>query len=179
MGLPVKPVAPPPAARQMLADDSFLLDAGTLLGFVYSERLRLTASGPHPDDVDRLVGRLRLPYSSDMPDLNIRLALLLHLANRLGWLRRDGEAVQLTQNAVTAFLDKTRAEQRRALFDAWRTSPEWNDLCRTPELECVETGTWHNDPLQTRETVLRLFGQLQPGAWYAQAMCSCDSRGRA
>src|SRR5690606_39732442 len=83
--------------------------------------------------------------------------------------RRDGDAVQLTQNAVGAFLDKTRAEQRRTLFDAWRASPEGNDLCRTPELEGVEAGSWHNDPLQTREAVLRLFGHLQPGAWYSQA----------
>ena len=167
--LPVKPVAPPPASRMLSDPDSFLLDAGTLLGFVYSDRLRLTANGPHPDDVDRLIKRLLLPFGRNEPDLEARLALLLHLANRLGWLRRDGEAVQLTQNAVTAFLDKTRAEQRRALFDAWRASPEWNDLCRTPELACVEAGSWHNDPLQTREAVLRLFGHLQPGAWYSQA----------
>ncbi|MBW7883784.1 MAG: hypothetical protein H3C34_14335 [Caldilineaceae bacterium] len=168
-GLPVTPVAPPPAPRTLPADDSFLEDAGTLLGFLYTERLRLTAQGPHPEDVDRLVQRFQMPFNGDVPDLNVRLALLLHLANRLGWLRRDGDIVQLTQNAVRAFLDKTRAEQRRALFDAWRGSPEWNDLCRTPELECADTGNWTNDPLQTRETLLRLFGQLQPGAWYSQA----------
>ncbi|MCB9124300.1 MAG: hypothetical protein H6643_07260 [Caldilineaceae bacterium] len=167
--LPVKPVAPPPASRLLSDPDGFLLDAGTLLGFVYSDRLRLNASGPHPDDVDRLIKRLQLPFGRNEPELEVRLALLLHLANRLGWLRRDGDAVQLTQNAVAAFLDKTRAEQRRTLFDAWRASPEWNDLCRTPELECVEAGSWHNDPLQTREAVLRLFGHLQPGAWYSQA----------
>jgi hypothetical protein len=86
----------------------------------------------------------------------------------LGWLKREGEIVQLTGNRVRAFLDMTRAEQRRALFEAWRDSPEWNDLCRTPELECADTGTWRNDPLQTRNTLLRLLGQLQPGIWYAQ-----------
>ena len=42
--------------------------------------------------------------------------------------------MQLTGNRVRAFLDMTRAEQRRTLFDAWRNTPEWNDLCRTPEL---------------------------------------------
>lgn len=169
IGLPVKPTAPPPAARTLPADDAFLLDAGTLLGFVYNERLRITASGPHPEDIDRLVKRLQLPFTNGDADLNLRLALLLHLANRLGWLRREGDAVQLTQNPVTAFLDRTRAEQRRSLYDAWRTSPDWNDLCRTPELECVEAGLWQNAPLQTRENVLRLFGHLQPGAWYAQS----------
>ena len=117
-GLPIKPVAPPPTARQTLADDSFLEDAGTLLGFVHSERLRVTATGPHPDDIDRLVQRLRLPYSNDMPDLNIRLGLLLHLAARLNWFRREGDAIQLTNNSVRAFLDKTRPEQRQELFEA-------------------------------------------------------------
>lgn len=169
VGLPIRPVAPPPAARTLPADDTFLLDAGTLLGFIYNERVRLTAQGPHPEDIDRLVKRLQIPFGSGDADLSLRLALLLHLANRLGWLKRDGDTVQLTQNSVTAFLDKTRAEQRRALFDAWRNSTEWNDLCRTPELECVEAGLWHNDPRQTRETLLRLFSHLQPGIWYTES----------
>jgi hypothetical protein len=169
VGLPVKPVAPPPPARVLAADDALLLDAGSLLGFLYHERIRLTPHGPHPEDIERLVKRFQIPFGSSDVDLNLRLALLLHLANRLGWLKRGADGVQLTQNPVAAFLDKTRAEQRRALFDAWRTSPEWNDLCRTPELECVEAGAWHNDPLQTRETLLRLFSHLQPGAWYAQS----------
>jgi len=167
--LPIKPVAAPPTARMISDADSFLLDAGTLLGFVYSDRLRLIANDPHPEDIDRLIERLQLPFGRNEPDLEVRLALLLHLANRLGWLRRDGDTVQLTQNAVAAFLHKTRAEQRRLLFDAWRASPEWNDLCRTPDLECVEAGSWHNDPFQTREAVLRLFSHLQPGAWYSQS----------
>jgi len=167
-GLPLRPVAPPLAARQTLADDSFLEDAGSLLGFLHTERLRMTAEGPHPDDVDRLVQRFSVPFANETPDLTVRLALLLHLANRLGWLRREGDVVQLTGNRVRAFLDMTRAEQRRMLFDAWHQAPEWNDLCRTPELECADTGNWKNDPLQTRNTLLRLFGQLQPGVWYTQ-----------
>ena len=167
-GLPIKPVAPPSTARQTLADDSFLEDAGTLLGFVHSERLRVTAAGPHPEDVDRIVQRLRLPYSNDMPDLNRRLGLLLHVAARAGWFRREGEQIQLTSNRVRAFLDKSRPEQRRELFEAWQNSPDWNDLCQTPDFECTETGNWKNDPLQTRQTLLRLIGQLQPGVWYTQ-----------
>lgn len=167
-GLPIQPVAPPSAARQLPADDSFLDDAGALLGFVYSERLRITPSGPHPEDVDRFVQRLRLPYGSDTPELSERLALLLHVAARSGWFRREGDHVELTNNRVRSFLEKTRAEQRRLLFEAWRDSPEWNDLCRTPGLECTDTGNWKNDPKQTRQTLLRLIGQLQPGVWYTQ-----------
>jgi hypothetical protein len=113
---------------------------------------------------------MQVPYTTDDPELNVRLALLLHLANRLGWLRRGEEgAVQLTSNRVQAFLEKTRAEQRQALWEAWRNSPDWNDLCRTPGLECAETGTWRNDPLQARSSILKLFAKLQPGAWYSQS----------
>ena len=131
-GLPVKPVAPPPVARLILANDTFLEDAGTLLGLRLHRPPARHPAGPHPEDVDRLVQRLQMPFGAAMPNLEVRLALLLHLANRLHWLRRDGEAIQLTQNPVAAFLDKTRTEQRQALFEAWRSSPDWNDLCRTP-----------------------------------------------
>ena len=168
--LPVRPIPPPPQSRIILADDSFLEDIGTLLGFLHTDHFRMSPADAYREDTDKLVQRLQMPYSGDDPDLNARLALLLHLANRMGWLRRgeDG-AVQLTGNRVFHFLEKTRAEQRQALWDAWRESPEWNDLCRTPGLECAETGNWKNDPLQTRSSLLNLLSKLQPGAWYSQA----------
>lgn len=165
--LPAAPAAAPPPGRTMAADDSFIEDVGTLLGFLHTEQLRLTSSGPHPEDTDRLVQRLQLPFDDSMPDQSVRLALLLHLANRLGWLRRsDAGTIVLTGNRVRSFLEKTRAEQRQALFDAWRSSPEWNDLCRTPGLECLEPAAWKNDPLQTRDEILTLLSRLIPGAWY-------------
>lgn len=168
-GLGVRPIAPPPPARLLPADDSFLEDAGSLLGFLHTDKLRLTAEGPHPEDVERFVRRLQMTFT-DGADLNMRLALLLHTANRLGWLRRGEDGVvQLTGNRVRTFLERTRAEQRRMIWDAWRESPEWNDLCRTPELECARAGNWSNDPLQTRAAVLQMFAMLQPGAWYSQA----------
>lgn len=168
-GLVVRPILPPSPARLLPADDSFLEDMGALLGFLHTEKLRLTAHGPHPEDTERFVQRLQTPFA-DVPDLNVRLALMLHLANRLGWLRRgDDGCVHLTRNPVRTFLEWTRAEQRRALWDAWRLSQEWNDLCRTPGLECTETGNWKNDPLQTRATLLQILAKLPPGAWYSQS----------
>ena len=167
-GLPLHPLPPPPAARTLPADDSFLEDMGSLLGFLHTEKLRLTPQGPHPEDVDRFVQRLQLPFASDDPLMTTRLALMLHLTNRLGWLKREGEVVQLTSNRVRDFLEKPRPEQRLALWTAWRESPEWNDLCRTPGLECSDTGGWRNDPLQSRATLLTLFAKLQPGIWYSR-----------
>jgi len=176
--LPVQPAPPPHASRTMPADDSFLADMGALLGFLHTEGLRLDENGPHPADIERIVERLQMPFSSDDPLLNVRLALMLHLANRLGWLRRTESGtgpnkrsgvVHLTGNRVRTFLAASRIEQRTSLWNAWRESPDWNDLCRTPTLECAETGAWGNDPLQTRTTILQLIGRLQPGIWYSQA----------
>ncbi|MGL4651056.1 MAG: hypothetical protein ACRC1H_16725, partial [Caldilineaceae bacterium] len=137
--------------------------------YLTSDTLRLEAGGPNAEDIDRLVLRLQLPFDDTMPEQGVRLALLLHLANRLGWLRRaEGGAVALTGNRVREFLEKTRAEQRQALFQAWHSSQEWNDLCRTPGLECdMSTSASRNDPLQTRASVLAQLGRLQPGSWYS------------
>ena len=168
-GLPVLPTPPPQKSRTVTADDSFLEDAGTLLGFLRTDSLHLVAGGgTDPADTDRLVQRFQLPFDDTMPDQSVRLALLLHLAKRLGWLRLgEGNLVVLTGNSVRAFLEKTRAEERQALFEAWRDSPEWNDLCRTPGLECGSPAApWSNDPLQTRAALLSLFGRLQPNGWY-------------
>jgi hypothetical protein len=168
-GLAIRPVAPPAASRTLLADDSFLQDMGALLGFLQAEQLRLTPTGPHPEDIDRYVQRLQMPFTGDDPMFNTRLALLLHLANRLGFLRRsEQDTVKLTGNRVRAFLEQTRGEQRQTLWEAWRDSPEWNDLCRTPGLECTDTGGWKNDPCQTRATLLQLLAKLQPGVWYSR-----------
>jgi len=167
--LPLQPVPPPLASRILPADDSFLADMGTLLGFLHTERLRITPQGPDAEDIDHFVQRLQLPISEETPALHQRLALLLHVAKRLGWLRRsDDDVVQLTSNRVRLFLEKNRAEQRIALWDAWLNSTEWNDLCHTPSLECTETGAWQNDPLQSRQALVGLLGRLQPGFWYSQ-----------
>ena len=160
-------------------EDAFLEDAGTLLGFLHTEGLRLQEDGtPYAEDIDQLMMRLQStngyvsPFIAPVASASIeevRVALLLHLAKRLGWLRRaDDERVRLTGNRVYSFLEQPRPEQRFTLWEAWRTSQEWNDLERTPGLDC-SGGDWQNNPHQTREVVLQLLGQLQPGAWYSQA----------
>ena len=167
-GLPIIPLPPPSASRTIFADDSFVEDVGTFLGFILSEQLRLISTGPHPEDIDKLVQRLQVPFDETMPELSTRLGLLLHIANRVGWLRRSEQGtIALTGNRVRSFLELNRSEQRQILWNGWRESSEWNDLCRTPGLECADTGNWQNDPLQTRTTVLKMVGRLQPGNWYS------------
>jgi hypothetical protein len=62
--LPVRPVPPPSQSRLILADDSLLEDMGTFLGFLRVERLRLTSTGPHPEDIDLFV----LHYRRSRPE---------------------------------------------------------------------------------------------------------------
>ncbi len=166
--LPIQPIPTPPASRTLPTDDSFLEDIGTFLGFLRTDTLRINGDGPNTEDIDRLVPRLQLPFADNSPELDTRLALLLHLSNRLGWLRRgQGATVQWNSENVRIFLEKGRSEQRTALWDAWRNSSDWNDLCRTPSLECTNAGNWKNDPLQTRAAVLQILSRLYPGSWYS------------
>lgn len=176
--LAIQPSPTPQRSRMVAADDAFLEDAGSLLGFLHSDVLHLTPQGPNADDIDRLVTRLQFPFDSSMPDQETRLALLLHEANQLGWLRRTQEGViALTGNRVRDFLDKTRAEQRQALFDAWRSSTEWNDLLKVPGLEFAP-GSVRNDPLQNRLTLLNLLSRISPTAWYRISTLSAAVRDR-
>lgn len=93
------------------------------------------------------------------------LPLLLYLAGKLGWFRLDKGRLRLEMRAVRDWLDRTRQEQRRAFFLAWRDAPDWNDLCHVPGLRCVETG-WRNDPLLARRAVLNHLARCA-GGWHS------------
>ena len=95
--------------------------------------------------------------------------LALALVGDMDWLRSAGNAVRLNALPVHQWLLLSRAEQRRALMDAWRSSASWNDLCRTPALSCEETGSWSNDPVATRARLLPLLASLPGETWYATA----------
>ena len=62
-GLAVRPGCPAALRAVCLpADDSFLEDAGSLIGFLHTDTLRLTGEGrPNQEDLDRFMQRL---YSS-------------------------------------------------------------------------------------------------------------------
>ena len=93
--------------------------------------------------------------------------MALTLADDLGWLRPRGRRrLALHAASVRTWLEAPRDQQRRIVREAWQASQSWNDLCRTPSLACEDTGNWHNDPVATRERLVPLFAQLEPGAWY-------------
>jgi len=98
-----------------------------------------------------------------------RLALLRHLANTLGFVARQGETVHLEAEPVKRWLTATRAQQLKALQDAWRHDPDWNDLCRVPSLQCDQETLWQNDPVATRQALLALLAYCPLDSWWSMA----------
>ncbi len=98
-----------------------------------------------------------------------RLTLLLHLAGRMGFVSRQGEFLSLARAPVKRWLSASPACQVRALQEAWRDDPTWNDLCHVPSLVCdLETG-WHlrYDVVATRKAFLSLLAHCPQHAWWS------------
>jgi hypothetical protein len=165
-------LAAPPVAQ--LVADLLLHDACSLLCLVQAELGLLS----DPADLLSWQSKTLYEYSqlSLQPPADLisiagdgpgsPAALALALAADLGWLRARGRRLALVPGPVRAWLEATRANQRRRLLDAWAGALQWNDLCRTPALSCEQTGSWANDPVGTRQRLLPLLASLQPGAWY-------------
>jgi hypothetical protein len=98
-----------------------------------------------------------------------RLALLRHLAGKLGFVTRQGDMLRLEADPVKRWLAATRAQQLKALQEAWRTDPDWNDLCRVPSLQCDQETLWRNDPVATRHALLSLLSRCPLDAWWSAA----------
>ncbi len=67
---------------------------------------------------------------------------------------------------IRVFLEKTRAEILLQLLRAWVASTRWNDLQHVPHL-MVSGGAWPNDPLQTRQSFIRLIGTIPLNTWWS------------
>jgi hypothetical protein len=68
--------------------------------------------------------------------------------------------------ATREFLEKTRAEILLQLLRAWQETTSWNDLQHVPHL-MVSGEDWPNDPLQTRQSTIRLIGTIPPNTWWS------------
>jgi len=155
--LTLPPTDEPPICRP--ADDTLLDDACTLLAHIHNHPLRPAWS---PPDDATLTRRLRVPDP-------VRLAFLYHLVNRLGWLRSDRPDRLRLDPRTTEWLQADTPTQRSVLAGAWRDDPTWNDLWHVPGLQPEETGSWSNDPLQTRRALLGHFSRLLSTGWHRLA----------
>jgi hypothetical protein len=159
------PSAPAPTSFTD-AGDALVQDVTTLLAMVQVEGMRRRQGRWHSADLTALATRLTVRESAS-PDAagNSRLALLLHLTERFGWMQEDERGhLRLQAPAVRRWLQADRAAQWQALWAGWRDDETWDDLRRLPELTCE--GGWHNDPVGTRRRLLSWLGQLQPGSWH-------------
>jgi hypothetical protein len=148
-----RPASPGEKGREILADDSILDDATTMLA-----ALRMSRSDWQSD--------LRLR------DLLASAKLISPpLSGRETGHRTDcpigraeaGEGINA--DAVKAFLEASRKEALIMLREAWMTSKTFNELKLMPSLVCE--GEWTNQPLETREFLLNLLDEIPAGKWWS------------
>ncbi len=155
----------PPENEQ--EDEYFLDDLATILIYLQNHRVWVNSRGEWRDsDLQQLIPRLRTqPLQSEQPLApGDRLSLLFYCAQTSGLLTTTKRRQRLNTEAIVPWLEMDRPQQQATLFEAWRNSSEWNDLCLTPGLHC-ESGNWRNDPKATRNALLDILTQVQPGEW--------------
>lgn len=86
-----------------------------------------------------------------------RFAWMLHLSQRMGWVRAHERRLRLVVPAVSAWLTADAEAQRRALVDAWLNDDTWDDLTCVPTLELDMTHSWTHDPRRERQAICSLW----------------------
>ncbi|MFQ5812859.1 MAG: helicase-associated domain-containing protein [Anaerolineae bacterium] len=97
-----------------------------------------------------------------------RLAFLHHLCQRLGLVHTFEGFLKPNPPEAKRWLKAPRAEQLRALQEAWRDDPDWNELWRVKSLRSEPTG-WRNDPLLARKKILEHLAKCPPEQWLSLA----------
>jgi len=97
-----------------------------------------------------------------------RLALLHRLCQRLELVHTSEGFLRPYPPEAKRWLKATRSEQLRALQEAWRNDPDWNELWRIKSLHCEPTG-WRNDPLLARKKILGHLAKCSPEQWLSLA----------
>ena len=154
----------PEAVRD--AGEMLLDDLGTLLAFVQNHPVWLRSDGHwRISDLQQLAPRLRLSSIRKQPlEAGGPLHLIFAAAKHLGLLQARNRRQRFGE-ALRPWLEQSRSQQMASLFEFWRTSEEWNDLCLTPGLRCQE-GAWRNDPVLARTALLSQLSRVTPGQWF-------------
>ena len=164
------PLAPAalPDGRGRSDGDAFLDDLATLLIHLHNQTVWAGDTGRwRGKDLAVVIPQWRTPPADPNRPLaaGSRGALLFHCLDRLGFVQAQGRRQRLNREVVRDWLEEDRCEQRCSLFAAWRTSPDWNDLCLTPGLRCIE-GNWRNDPVHTRAALFAHLRLAPAQVWY-------------
>jgi hypothetical protein len=147
---------------------AFVEDLTTLLAWIETDSPHLQPDRTlHPRDLARINARLMHPQ--DLAGVRHerqagRLALLLHLARRLRLADFSGGQLVLHRPATREWLKADPSSQILTLQQAWRDTPDWNDLSQVPSLRLERTG-WRNDPLATRANLLKQLARCPADQW--------------
>lgn len=138
-----RPASPVEKGKEILADDSILDDATTLLA-----ALRM---GKNMDSASSLAS-----FREQAP----RLQILLESAALIKKSVTQSEAVKI-------FLESPRKDALTMLQEAWIESDSFNELKLMPTLICE--GEWTNSPLDTRNSVLGFLSSVPVNKWWSLA----------
>ena len=95
-----------------------------------------------------------------------RLEFLLHVAARAHLIKINGQRLRPDPKYSTDWLRAPGLDQLRALFEAWRTDPAWNDLQRSNRLHVEKAVALRSDTLAVRAAILSALRAAVPGAWH-------------
>lgn len=112
------------------------------------------------DDAVTLLAALRIgiePPATKIPRPILRA--FLHAAGIL-----NDQGIPQPQ-PLKQFLEVPRPQALRLLQEAWQTSETFNELKLMPGIVCE--GEWSNQPLETREFLLNLLGEIPEGKWWS------------
>jgi hypothetical protein len=136
-----RPASPGERGWEILADDSILDDATTLLA-----ALRM--------------GKIMASISS-LVELQEQTPALQSLLTATKLIRKDTPQAE----AVKIFLECPRSEALKMLQDAWIESDSFNELWLMPGLVCE--GEWQNNPQETRDFLLNLLDAIPEDKWWS------------
>jgi hypothetical protein len=168
--LTVEPLPSPPVIRQ--GDLALLEDICTFLSYLQREEVKPLRGGYLPRPVIERLNE-RFIVKEDLAEIvhekgTQRLAFLHHLCRPLRLVRVRGGLLRPSSAGARAWLKSSPADQIAALQAAWRDDPQWNELWHVPSFRCEDTG-WRNDPLATRQRILKHLSQSPPDQWLSLA----------
>ncbi|MEW6285426.1 MAG: helicase-associated domain-containing protein [Chloroflexota bacterium] len=112
------------------------------------------------DDAVTLLAALRL--GMEPPPTTIPHAILQAFLQAAHILSDKGTP---QPEAVKQFLEAPRPQALQRLQEAWQSSETFNELKLMPGIVCE--GEWSNQPLETREFLLNLLGEIPQGKWWS------------
>jgi hypothetical protein len=131
-----------------------------------------TASDGILEEITTLLAAIRT--NRPIPVLNLHQPFALDLLTACRILNRsnaendpDPQAGNLNPESLKRFFESTRAEALSLFTEAWRGSPDIDELRQHPDLLCE--GGWRNDPLRTRTFLLDLLSLIPKNQWWSLA----------